>query len=43
MGSSIPNHDAKVGIGQTKKRQRRKKTKKTQGQTASDIVRAKTI
>ena len=24
MGSSLPNHDAKVGIGQTEKRQRRK-------------------
>ena len=23
MGSSLPNHDAKVGIGQTEKRQRR--------------------
>ena len=28
MGSSLPNHDAKVGIGQTEKRQRRKKKKK---------------
>ena len=42
MGSSIPNHDAKVGIGQTKKRQRRE-NKENQGQTASSIVRAKTI
>ena len=24
MGFSLPNHDAKVGIGQIKKRQRRK-------------------
>ena len=41
IGSSLPNHDAKVGIGQTEKRQRRKKTKKTQGQTASDTIRTK--
>ena len=25
MGSSLPNHDAKVGIGQTEKNQRKKK------------------
>ena len=29
MGSILPNHDAKVGIGQTEKRQK-KRTKKTQ-------------
>ena len=40
MGSSLPNHDAKVGIGQTEENQKKKKTKKTQGQTASDMVRA---
>ena len=28
MGSSFPNHDAKVGIGQTEKRQEKKKKKK---------------
>ena len=42
IGSSLPNHDAKVGIGQTEKRQRRE-NKENQGQTASSIVRAKTI
>ena len=30
MGSSLPNHDAKIGIGQTKKSQR-KKTRKPKG------------
>ena len=46
MGSSLPNQDAKVGIGQTEenqKKKKKKKTKKTQGQTASDMVRAKNI
>ena len=38
MGSSLPNYDAKDWKGQTKKRQ--KKKRKTQGQTASDMVRA---
>ena len=42
MGSSLPNHDAMVGIGETEKRQK-KKTKKTQGQTASNTGRAKTL
>ena len=41
MGSSLPNHDAKVGIGQTEERQ--EKTRKTQGQTALDTVITKTI
>ena len=41
MGSSLPNHDAKVGIGQTEERQ--EKTRKTQGQTALDTVSAKKI
>ena len=45
MGSSFPNHDAKVGIGQTEKRQekKKKKTRKTQGLTALDTIRAKKI
>ena len=40
MGSSLPNHDAKDWKGQTEKRQEKKKTKKTQGQTVLDIVKA---
>ena len=36
MGSSLPNYDAKDWKGQTEE----KKKKKTQGQTASDKVRA---
>ena len=43
MGSSFPNHDAKEQKGQTEKRQKTKETKKNQGQTASDIIRSKTI
>ena len=39
MGFSLPNHDTKDWKGQTEKRQKKKKTMKTQGQTASDIVR----
>ena len=40
MGSSLPNHDAK-DLEMIDKRNQRKNTKKTQGQTASDKVRAK--
>ena len=36
MGSNLPNQDAKGWKGQTEK-----KSKKTQGQTASDKIRAK--
>ena len=44
MSSSLPNHDAKVGKKQTKKRPpKKKKREKTQGQTTLDTVRAKTI
>ena len=43
MGSSFPNHDAKEQKGQTEKRQKTKETKKNQGQTASDIIRSKTV
>ena len=44
MGSSLPNHDAKVGKDRQKRdKEEEKITKKTQGQTASSIVRAKTI
>ena len=39
MGSSLPNYDAKDWKGQTEKIQKKKK-KKNQGQTASDMVRA---
>ena len=39
MGSSLPNHDAK-DLERIEKNQR-KKTKKTQGQTALDKVKAK--
>ena len=44
MSSSLPNHDAKVGKDRQKRdKEEEKITKKTQGQTASDKVRAKTI
>ena len=43
MGSSLPNHDAKEQKGQTEKRQKTKTQRKNQGQTASNIVRAKKI
>ena len=39
MGSNLPNHDAKDWKGQTEKREK-KKEKKNQGQTASNLVRA---
>ena len=42
MGSSLPNHDAKEQKDR-QTRDKRQKTRKTQGQTASDTVRAKTI
>ena len=39
MGSSFPNHDAKVGIGQTEKRQEKKKKKKKKKNPRADCIR----
>ena len=41
MGSNLLNHDAMVGIGQTKKRQRRKKQRKPKGRLHQTQVEQK--